>query len=935
MTYHTTKQRFSLTKTLLSSVAILTLAACSNSKSEVDAETEVNPKIATTAATIDYVRNVEGIDEYTMSNGMKVLLYPDPAQPKTLVNITYKVGSIHENYGETGMAHLLEHMLFKGSTSYKDIDKEFNKRGMRVNATTWLDRTNYFELFESNEENLAWALGMEADRMVNATFTKTELDSEMTVVRNEMERGENSPFRMLSARMSSIAYLWHNYSNSTIGARSDVENFPFAKLRKFYDKHYRPDNAVLTIAGRFDKDKTLALVESTFGMLAKPATEIEKLYTVEPTQDGDRVVNLRRTGEVPIVAATYHVPSALHEDTPAVQVLAQLLSDNARGRMQKMLVEPGVASGTAAYSYLTKDPSSLTIIAQGFKGEDITGMEAALLTLAEDIKTKKISESEVEQAKVSILKETEDGLRNVTSVGMELSEFIAMGDYRYIFFFRDLVEKVTIEDVQRVAEQYLVQSNRTLGRFIPTKEPVRAEITPAKDINEILATYKGREAIEAGEVYDNNVENITSRVQEFEWAVGTTLSVYPKKLRGGEVIIRMTLPTGNVDSLTGYEQDFELMGGLLYSGNAKYSKEDIASKLDELKASVNIRTNSIGTISVSIKAVKAHLDETLAFVHEMLATPLFEESEIIIDKNATVTGLEANRNEPASIAVATLRKSINGHPKGHPLAFQTLDEQIAGLNKVTRKRLQKLHSAHMSVKNAHIGVVGDVDPKALSAQLEQLFSDLKGAVDYVEMKDAMKDVKGVDSWIETPDKANSTLFIGHRVELNKQDPDYYAASVANAIFGGSGFASRLMQRIRVKEGYSYGTGSGLQLDFNEPYGLFYMRAIAAPENMRKVVQAYKEEVAKVVNDGFTQAEVTDAIEGEIKGLRVSWSNDGTIASLLADNKQLKRDLSWYTEYVDKMNALTLEDVNAAFNKYIATKELNIFTAGDFAKSAEK
>jgi len=930
----TTRVKFSKTKALLSSVALLTLAACSNN--DPDSES-VNPKMATTAAKIDYVRNVEGIDEYILSNGMKVLLYPDPAQPKTLVNVTYKVGSVHENYGETGMAHLLEHMLFKGSTNYKEIDKQFNKRGMRVNATTWLDRTNYFELFESNEENLAWALGMEADRMVNATFSKTDLDSEMTVVRNEMERGENSPFRMLSARMSSTAYLWHNYANSTIGARSDVENFPFAKLRKFYDKHYRPDNAVLTVAGRFDKEKTLALIESTFGMLAKPATEIEKLYTVEPTQDGDRIVNLRRTGEVPIVAAQYHVPSALHEDTPAIQVLIQLLSDNARGRMQKMLVEPGIASGTAAYSYLTKDPSSLTIVAQaqGLKGKKINEMEAALLTLTEDIKTKKILKSEVEQAKVSILKETEDGLRNVTSVGMELSEFIAMGDYRYIFFFRDLVEKVTVEDVQRVAEQYLVQSNRTLGRFIPTPKPIRAEITPAKDITELLATYKGRESIEAGEVYDNNVENIAARLQEFDWTVGTTLSVYPKKLRGGEVRISMTLPTGSAESLKGYEQDFKLMGGLLYSGNAKYTKEDIASKLDELKASVNISTNSIGNINVTIKAVKAHLDETLAFVHEMLATPLFEKSEINIDRSATITSLVANRNEPASIAVATLRKSLDGYPAGHPLAFQTIDQQIDGLNKVTNKRLQKLHKTHMSVANGHIGVVGDVDAKAFSNKLETLFSDLKGSADYVEMKGNLKDVSGIDSWIETPDKANSTLFIGHRVELNKQSPDYYAASVANAIFGGSGFASRLMQRIRVKEGYSYGTGSGLSLDFNEPYGMYYMRAIAAPENMKKVVAAYKEEVDKVLNDGFTQAEVTDAIAGELKSLRVSWSNDGTIASLLADNKQLKRDLTWYTEYVKKMNALTLEEVNAAFNKYIATKELNIFTAGDFAKSAAK
>jgi zinc protease len=231
----------------------------------------------------------------------------------------------------------------------------------------------------------------------------------MTVVRNEMERGENNPFRILMARMDSTAYLWHNYANSTIGARSDVENFPFPKLRKFYDKHYRPDNAVLTVAGRFDKEKTLAMITKSFGKIAQPKQPIEELYTVEPTQDGDRVVNLRRVGDVPLVAAQYHVPSALHEDTPAVQVLTQILGDNARGRMQKALVEEGLASGQYTFSYLRKDPSSFMVLTQGLKGQEIEGLESAMLSQVEGIKDRKITAQEVEQAKATLLKETEEG----------------------------------------------------------------------------------------------------------------------------------------------------------------------------------------------------------------------------------------------------------------------------------------------------------------------------------------------------------------------------------------------------------------------------------------------------------------------------------------------------------------------------------------------
>ena len=925
MKIFTSKNKSKFTKTLLASAVFVALAGCSATQQSAA------PEVVVKNATMDFVRNVEGINEYTLSNGMKVLMYPDEAQPKTLVNITYKVGSVHEKYGETGMAHLLEHMLFKGSDSYKAIDTEFNKRGMRVNATTWLDRTNYFELFEYDEANLEWALGMEADRMVNATFTKEQLDSEMTVVRNEMERGENSPFRMLSSRLASTAFLWHNYANSTIGARSDVENFPFQVLRDFYKRHYRPDNAVLTVAGRFDKEKTIAMIEKTFGKLQQPETPIEKLYTVEPTQDGEREINLRRTGDVPMIAAVYHVPSALHEDTPAIQVLSQILSDSARGRMQKKMVEPGLATGAYAYSYLLKDPSTFTIMAQGSKGKETSAMEKTLISMVEGIKENTISEAEVAVAKAALLKETEEALRNVTSVGMELSEYIAMGDYRYIFYFRDLVEKVTAADVQRVAEQYFVESNRTLGRFIPTKEPVRAEISEAKDISELLADYKGRKAVANGEVYDNNVENVLARLQEFTWATGTQVSIYPKKLRAGEVNMAMTFPVGSAKSLKGYESDFKMLGGLLMSGTEKYSKEQIASKMDELKASINISTRTLGEINVSVKAVKENLDATLDFVQELLANPTFKASEVDIDRKAMITGLEMNRSEPRAVAGALLNKTFNGHEAGHPSAFKTIDEQIDGLNKVTSKRLQKLHASHFNVSNGFVAVVGDVEPKIISTQLEMRLSELNGKATYEKLEDEVNEVTGQENWIETPDKANAQLYIAHVVDLNPQEDDYYAAYIANQIFGGSGFASRLMQRIRVKEGYSYGTGSWLQMEFDEEKGMYIMSAIAAPENMKKVVEAYKEEVQKVLDEGFSDKEVTDAINGALKSLRVTWSSEAYIARMLNGNKQMGRDMKWFSDYQETLPTVTVEQVNAAFAKYIAQQELNIFAAGDWAK----
>ena len=273
-----------------------------------------------------------GITEYLYPNGLRVLLYPNPANPKVTINVTYLVGSRHEGYGETGMAHLLEHLNFIETTNGRKIKDEIVGRGAQWNGTTSDDRTNYFETIPATDENLRWALGLEADRMVNVKFTKPILDTEMTVVRNEFERGENSPQSVLRERVASTAYLWHNYGKSTIGSKEDLENVPVERPAAFYRKYYQPDNAVVVITGRLDESKTLAVVAETFGKIPRPARILAKDYTVEPPQDGERYVELRRVGQNPEVVIAYHMVAAGHPDAAPLQVLAAIMSGGGGGR---------------------------------------------------------------------------------------------------------------------------------------------------------------------------------------------------------------------------------------------------------------------------------------------------------------------------------------------------------------------------------------------------------------------------------------------------------------------------------------------------------------------------------------------------------------------------------------------------------------------------
>ncbi|MEM8679891.1 MAG: pitrilysin family protein, partial [Planctomycetota bacterium] len=305
---------------------------------------------------ITEITKVEGITEYALDNGLQILLFPDPSQPTITVNMTYRVGSRHEGRGEAGMAHLLEHMVFKGTPTYPNIWGALEDHGASFNGTTWVDRTNYYETLPASDKNLKFAIRMEADRMINSLIAAEELAKDMTVVRNEFEMGENSPVGVLSERMFSAAYLWHNYGKSTIGNRSDIERVPADNLRKFYQKYYQPDNATLLVAGRFDPEQALALIKTHFGSIPRPDRELEQTYTEEPAQDGARLVTLKRVGDVAAAGLVYHIPAGSHPEFPAIEVLTDILTDQPSGHLYRKLVVPGFATGASGNAFGFEEP---------------------------------------------------------------------------------------------------------------------------------------------------------------------------------------------------------------------------------------------------------------------------------------------------------------------------------------------------------------------------------------------------------------------------------------------------------------------------------------------------------------------------------------------------------------------------------------------------
>jgi zinc protease len=868
------------------------------------------------------VTSVEGITEYKLDNGLKVLLFPDASKPTITVNMTYLVGSRHENYGETGMAHLLEHLLFKGTPKFPRIDQEFNRRGMRSNGTTSLDRTNYYELFQAGDDNLKWAIDMEANRMVHSFVAKKDLDSEMTVVRNEMENGENSPIRVLIKRMQSVAFDWHSYGKSTIGNRSDVENVKIENLQAFYRTYYQPDNAVLLVAGKFDEAKTLRWIAEAFKPIPKPTRTLATGWTVEPAQDGERSFIVRRKGDLQLIALGYKIPGALHADADALEFASEILTNTPNGRLHKQLVQTNKATQIFGFGLTGHAPGLQMIGAVVKLGEPLEPVRAALAAAVEDFANTPPTKEEMERVRRNFANQLEKTLNDHEKVGIALSEMIALGDWRLIFHGRDQLAKVTAEQVAAAAGAYFKRDNRIVGSFLPEDKPQRAVITAAPAVADVMKTFAPTVRTETAEVFDPSQANIDARTQRSKVG-GLDLALLPKKTRGETVAVSLTLRWGDEKTLFGKRSVADLTAGMLMRGNAKFTREQLADEFDKYKITGNI---------YRFDTTREHLAEALRLVAQILKQPNFPESGFQELVKESLVNIESARNDPRALASQEMARHFNQYPKGDWRAAESIDETLANIKAVTLDDVKAFHKAFYGASKGELAIVGDFDTSAIAKVVDNEFSSWKSAAPYQRLADNFANIAPLRKQIDTPDKENGFYTARVNLALRDDDADYPALLIADYLIGGgAGLNSRLMERVRQKDGLSYGIGSSLRVSSLDRSGSFSISAIAAPQNLAKVDAAVKSELELALKTGFSAEEVARAKSGYLQQRLQSRSQDPALAGGWNQYMYLGRTFAWSKAFEDKITALSAEQVNAALRRALDPAKLSVITAGDEAK----
>jgi zinc protease len=876
------------------------------------------------------VTSVEGITEYKMANGLRVLLFPDTSKPTVTVNITYMVGSRHEGYGETGMAHLLEHMLFKGTTRHLNPWQEMQDHGANFNGETWTDRTNYYETVAATRQNLEWALDLEADRMLSSRISREDLAKEFSVVRNEFEMGENNPRQILEERMFSSAYLWHNYGKSTIGSKTDIERVPVDNLRAFYTKYYQPDNALLVVAGKIDPKETLGLIEKYFAKLPRPSRKLSPTYTVEPVQDGERDVILRRTGDVQLAGLMYHGLAGADEDFVAEDALVTLLTDKPSGRLYKALVEKGLAATVDGTAYPWADPGVMELYAKATGKHTAQEVQAQMIQVVESLAKAPFTTAEVERYKTRSLKEFELTMADSQQVAVLMSNWAAMGDWRLMFLYRDHVRTLTPARVQAVAARFVKPSNRTAGLFLPTTKPERAPLVVAPDVAKQVAGYKGDAQAQAGEVFDATLDNIEKRTTKIELQNGLKIAMLPKKTRGAAVKIELRLHFGREADLRGKMTAARTVARMLTRGTQKHTFQQIHDELDRLKADIDIRPGNgedPNQATVSITTVHDSVPQVLALLAECLQQPTFPKDQFELVRKELNSQLSEQLQDPNAQGFNTMTRKLSPYGKDDVRYVPTIAEGVERIAAMKLADVVAIHKALWGTSFAELSLVGDFDRDPIEKVLRDKFGSWKSPHPFERIKHQYTVIGGAEETVSTPDKQMALVMMGERVQLRDDDPDFPAMTLANFVLGG-GAKSRLIDRLRQKDGLSYGAFSFIEASAWDPFGTFVATAICAPQNVPKAVTAMREEIVRWATGAIPAPELADAKAAYKQTFDNSLTEDGNVAAMLAANLYEKRTTAFIKQLNDRIAALKPEDIARALKKHIRTGELIRVVAGD-------
>lgn len=882
----------------------------------------VSPGAAQTARPAGTALAAAGIRETVLPNGLKVITKEVHSAPVAHFAVWYRVGSRNEHTGITGVSHLLEHLMFKGTRKYGlgEISRTLFVNGATFNAGTSYDYTNYWATLAADRMDLA--IEIEADRMTGSLIRKQDLDSEMTVVRSELEGGENSPDRLLSQAVSAAAFQAHPYQWPVIGWRTDVENVSRDAIYRYYRTYYGPNNAAIVAVGDFNTAQLLEKIRRAFGSIPRVPTP-PRVYTQEPPQRGERRVTVRRAGALPQVSLAYKSPPARSADFYALDTLATLLSTGRTSRLYQNLVEKQVATDISAGAPSLRDAFLFSLDATAAPGVTAEKLEEALLAEVERLKTEPVSAEELARAKTQI--ETDFVFRNdsVSAQGQQIGYWeTAVDSWRYLATYVDRVKALTPADLQRVAQKYFVPETRTVGHFIPTEQGTAAGPPPREASARVEKAKRGDRPVPLPRPL--KAGSASRGVTRFRLDNGLSVVVQQNRTNP-TVALRGSLPAGAV--LEPREQPglAAVTAAMLSRGAAGRSAFQFAAALEDMGASLSAGADTLAA-NFTGRAQSRDFEKLIDLFADMLRQPAFPATSLQRLKSQFLAGLAQAKTDPDSLAARAFERAI--FPENSPLRPETLEEAERAVAAITREDVEGFYRRQYGPDRMIVVLAGDVDPARVRTALEARLGDwAKNAqarpLPELEVPLAAKAER---ISIHVPDKSETAILFGHAGLLKRSDPDFYAAQLMNLILGGGGaLNSRLGNVIRDEQGLAYTVFSFF--DSSLYPGPFQVSLGTNPANAAKAIASLEAQVRRMRERGVTRRELDEAVAYQTGRFPQRLETNAGMAEVLWVAEFFKLGSDYIDRYGDYYRAVTVEELNQAAKRHLHPDRATLVVAG--------
>lgn len=883
----------------------------------VMAETNTKPP-SLTSKSLQIDASAAGFTSYVLPNGFKIILAKYPSSPNVKVELVVKTGSLLEGYGETGMAHLLEHMLFKGAGSRNSIKNDLTRIGAKWNADTTADRTSFFEVISAEPAILDEAIRIEADRFIRTRFTKEDLASEMTVVRNELEQNDSSPQSVLMRATLRQSFFWHGYGRPTIGARSDIEDAPFAVLQAFHKRYYRPDNAFIIISGNFDQKRVLALTSKLFSQAPKVTAEKISTWTREPAQANTNRSEIFLPAGMTAAMSAWKIPGSFNRQAIALSLASSAICSADWGSLRKQLViEQKAANSASCFGYDKPQAGLLIGTASGGKNDDA---EKLSRNLRENIEAAAIKGITTEQLERSRQEEINAFIRvgNAHEIFAKLlSDAEVAGDWRLAFWQHDIAKEITLEEANNALRKWIVPTNRSDILLRHADTLVAPEIPKMEDVLSKVSGKNWPSVVSLSDPLPQSASDLARATTMIPMGKFGQAALISRKTQGDLAWLVLSNDFGNEETLHGKTLACNIANSLVAFGGGGMDRDQLDAKLEALQANWNL---SMGMIAINAprKNIAAALDILLAAWSEP-AMPVAEFDRI---KASAISGIESALKDPSALASSVRELRFDNYSEGHPRKSHSLERELADMRALTFDQVQACQTGMSGLGHVRLAVVGDFtvqDINGLTSMIEKLPVSLVPFKRIPEAR-APEHVDVSPIIIARAGNPNASISGMALLPITDEDEDFPALRIAVNILGGN-TSSRIWNSLRETEGLAYSASAQLVGSAFEPRSIFMISATASSNRAETALSTLKKVLETALKDGFTEQEVAEAKKTWLQDRKRYTNEERLFAARLSQVMHNNRDFSWIARYDDRIATVTAKTASEALQKYIRSANL--------------